>query len=176
MTLGLIISLFGILCAIVAIASYGKYNRTQFVHLSNTSETQFNIETKNNYSISVEGVNHGQITKEMITLVDVKNNKEVELESIEHLKLKNRYKQKFYNNIFSFKGDKISSLKLMISTYESLVTHHSKYKIVEKYSKEKPPMILINIFHPLIKRLQFIPFSIGSMFLLPIGVFLIFKS
>nr|WP_321232300.1 hypothetical protein [uncultured Psychroserpens sp.] len=173
---GLIFVSIGVLCLGIAIRSYSKYNRVSPINISNRLETAFNIEAQGDYTICVEGVNHGQITKEMIALIDLKNDSKLELKPIEHLKLRNRYQQIFYHNIFKFYVDRSCSIKMIISVYKSLKTHHSKYKLVEKYSKDKPPIILIHRFYPIVKRLRFILFLIGCMFLMPIGTFLIFKS
>ncbi|WP_460217728.1 hypothetical protein [Psychroserpens sp. MEBiC05023] len=176
LVVGVIYVLIGVLCLGLTIKSYNKYNRISPINISNTIETSFSIDIEGDYVISVEGVNHGQITKEMVVLNDLKNNLNVEFEPIEHLKLKNRYQQKFYNNIFKFVIDRSCSIKMIISEYKYLKTHHSKYKLVEQYSKDNPPIILIHRFYPMVNRLRFILFFIGSMFLLPIGIFLIFKN
>ena len=176
MITGLIFILLGILSIVISVISYKEYNRVIPIHISNTSDKSFNINAKSDYAICVEGINHGQITQDMITLIDTKNNIHIELKPIEHLKLTNRYQQKFYHNIFKFSINNPCAVKIIIPTYKSLKTHHSRYKIVEKYSIAKPPIILVHRFYSIAQRLRYIPFLIGFMFLMPIGIFLIFKS
>lgn len=176
MIVGFILVFVGILCFAIAIISYRKYNKVSVINSSETSETSFNVKDANDYSICVEGVNHGQITTEMVELKNLKNNQTIDIKSIENLSLKNRYKLKNYHNILKFSIDIPCDVKMIIPAYESLKTHHSKYQLVEKYSISKPPIILIHRFYPIFRRLQFLPFLIGCMFFIPIGSFLIFKN